>query len=332
MPREKTIVAVLAREQGPRPPGLEPVAEVSTICYAVSVQELADALGDADVLLVWDFRSTKLRDAWPHARHLRWIHVAGVGVETVLFPELVASDVVLTNSRGVFDQALAEYVLGLMLAFAKGFPATFDLQRRHAWQHRETEQLRGQTVLVVGAGGIGRAVGRLARCAGMHVVGVAHFARPSDPDLGRVVAARDLRAILGEADYIVIAAPLTSETTGMFDAAAFDRMKPTARLINVGRGPIVDEDALLTALRAKRIAGAALDVFSDEPLPTDHPFWDLPGVIVSPHMAGDFTGWMTALAQLFVRNFLRWRSGEPLLNVVDKRRGYVPTQPAPPSA
>ncbi len=332
MPRERPVIAVLAREHGPRPPGLEPVAEVSTIRHAASLQELEDALGDADVLLVWDFRSTKLRDAWPQARHLRWIHAAGVGVETVLFPELVSSGVILTNSRGVFDQALAEYVLGLMLAFAKGFPATFDLQRRHAWQHRETEQLQGQTVLVVGAGGIGQAVGRLARCIGMHVVGVAHTARPSDPELGRVLAARDLGAILGEADYVVIAAPLTSETKGMFDDAAFDRMKPTARLINVGRGPIVDEDALLNALRAKRIAGAALDVFAEEPLPKDHPLWDLSGVMVSPHMAGDFTGWTLALSQLFVQNFLRWRSGKPLLNVVDKRRGYVPTQPGPPSA
>ncbi len=332
MAPQKPLVAVLARVQGQRPPGLEPVAEVATIRNAVSVQELKDALDDAYVLLVWDFRSPKLGDAWPHARRLRWVHVAGVGVEAVLFPELVSSRVTLTNSRGVFDQAIAEYVLGFMLAFAKGFPMTFDLQRRHAWQHRETEQLRGQTVLVVGAGGIGRAIGRLARCVGMHVMGVARTARPSDPDLGRVVAVRDLGAILAEADYVVIAVPLTSETKGMFGAAALDRMKQTARLINVGRGPTVDEDALLNALRSKRIAGAAMDVFMEEPLPKDHLFWDLPGVIVSPHMSGDFTGWASELSRLFVENFLRWRRGERLLNVVDKRRGYVPTRSDPLSA
>jgi phosphoglycerate dehydrogenase-like enzyme len=332
-PRQKPVVAVFTPAGGPRPPGLEPVAKVARIRYAASPQALAEALKDAEVLLVFDFRSTALRDAWPRAERLRWIHVAAAGVDTVLFPELVSSSVVLTNSRGVFDQAIAEYVLGLMLAFAKDFPATLDLQRRHVWRHRETEQVRGQTVVVVGAGGIGRAIGRLAGSAQMRVVGVARTARASDPDLGRVVAVRDLATVLGDADFVVIAAPLTSETRGLFDTAAFDRMKPTARLINVGRGPIVDEAALLEALQTRRIAGAALDVFLQEPLPEDHPFWDLPGLIVSPHMSGDFVGWMPALSRLFVENHLRWRRGDPLLNVVDKALGYVPFRPCgPPSA
>jgi phosphoglycerate dehydrogenase-like enzyme len=326
------LVAVLDRDQGQPSPGLGPVAEMAAIRHAVSVEELRGALADADVLLVWDFRSAKLREAWPQARRLRWVHVAAVGVEAVLFPELVSSSVTLTNSRGVFDQAMAEYVLGLILAFAKGLPATLDLQRRHAWQHRETERVGGQTVLVVGAGGIGRAIGRLARGAGMRVAGVARTARSSDPDLGHVGALPELETLLAEADYVVIALPLTPETRGMVGAAAIGHMKPTARLINVARGPIVDEDALVRALRAKRIAGAALDVFADEPLPADHPFWDLPGVIVSPHMSGDFTGWAAGLSQLFVDNFQRWRRGESLLNVVDKRRGYVPTLVDPPSA
>ncbi len=332
MPRETPVVAVLARERGPQPPDLAPVAEGAAIRYAVSVHELKDALADADALLVWDFRSAKLRDAWPSARRLAWVHVAGVGVEAVLFPELVSSSVILTNSRGVFDQAIAEWVLGLMLAFAKGLPTTLDLQRRHAWQHRVSERLAGQMVLVLGAGGIGRAIGRLARGAGMRVMGVARTARPSDPDLGRVVALRDLQAFLPDADYLVIALPLTSETKGMVGAATLGRMKPTARLVNVARGPIVDEEALVQALRARRIAGAALDVFTEEPLPADSPLWDLPGVIISPHMSGDFTGWEASLSQLFVVNFQRWRRGEPLLNIVDKRRGYVPTPLHSPAA
>jgi phosphoglycerate dehydrogenase-like enzyme len=325
MPRPKPAVAVLARAQGPPPPAFEAVAKVATIRHAVSTPELTRALAGAEVLLIWDFRSGQLRDAWSHAEGLRWIHAASAGVDTILFPELVASRVVLTNSRGVFDQAIGEYVLGLILAFAKDLPATFDLQRRHAWQHRETEQVQGQRVLVVGAGGIGRAIGRLARCAGMRVTGVARTARASDPDLGRVAAVRDLMGVLGDADYVVIAAPLTPETRGLFGAAAFARMKPTARLINVGRGAIVDDAALLEALRSKRIAGAALDVFAEEPLPREHPLWDLPGVIVSPHISGDFVGWQSALSALFVENFLRWRRGQPLLNVVDKARGYVPS-------
>ncbi len=320
----KPVVTVLASARGPRPPGLEPVARLATIRYALSAPSLARALTETEVLFIWNFRSASLRDVWPQARRLRWIHVASAGVDAILFPELASSRVILTNARGVFDQAIAEYVLGLVLAFAKGFWETLDLQRRRAWRHRETEHVRGQTALIVGAGGIGRAIGRLARSAGMRVVAVARTARASDPDLGRVVAVGDLGAVLGEADYVIIAAPLTSETRGLFGAAAFARMKRTARLINVGRGAIIDEAALLGALRSKRIAGAALDVFSVEPLPKRHPLWDLPGVLVSPHMSGDFVGWAPALSALFVENFQRWRRGEPLLNVVDKALGYVP--------
>jgi len=323
----RPVVGVLADVRGSRPLGLEPLAKVAAIRYASSARGLARVLADAEVLLLWNFRSQKLREAWHRARRLRWIHATGAGVDTVLFPELVSSAVILTNSVGVFDQAIAEYVLGLMLLFAKDLGRTVDLQRRHIWRHRDTEHLRGQTVLVVGAGGIGRAVARLAHCAGMRVLAVARTARAGDPDLGRVAAVRDLPAVLGEADYVVIAAPLTAETRSLFGDAEFARMKRTARLINVGRGAIVDEGALLRALRSKRIAGAALDVFEQEPLPKNHPFWGEPGLIVSPHMSGDFVEWRSEIAALFVRNYLRWRRGAPLLNVVDKSLGYVPSTP-----
>ena len=321
----RPVVGVLADAQGSRPLGLEPLAKVAAIRYAGSARGLARILADAEVLLLWNFRSQKLREAWPRARRLRWIHATGAGVETILFPELVSSAVILTNSVGVFDQAIAEYVLGLMLLFAKDLGRTVDLQRRHIWQHRDTEHLRGQTALVVGAGGIGRAVARLARSGGMRVLAVARTARAGDPDLGRVAAVHDLPAVLGEADFVVIAAPLTAETRSLFGDAEFARMKRTARLINVGRGAIVDEAALLRALRSKRIAGAALDVFEQEPLPKNHPFWDEPGLIVSPHMSGDFLEWRSEIAALFVQNYLRWRPGAPLLNVVDKALGYVPS-------
>lgn len=300
------------------------MAEAAEVRYATSPEELRAALPGARVLFVADFRSRMLRDAWPHARDLRWAHVAGAGVDAVLFPELVSSPVVLTNSRGVFDRAIAEYVLGLVLAFAKDLPRTLELQRRRAWRHRETERLAGRTVLVVGAGSIGREIGRLARAAGMRVLGVARRARDVDPDFERVAAVDALHAVLPEADYVVLALPLTPETRGLFGAAALARMKRTARLINVARGAVVDEDALAEALRSGRIAGAALDVFVDEPLPQDHLFWELPAVIVSPHMSGDFTGHREALSALFVENFRRWLAGAPLLNVVDKERGYVP--------
>ncbi|HKX16442.1 MAG TPA: D-2-hydroxyacid dehydrogenase [bacterium] len=332
--RSRPAVVVLYATN--RPAALEPVAEAAEIRYVASADELRSALAGAPVLFVADFRSGMLRDAWPHARDLRWIHHGGAGVDPLLFPELVSSDVVLTNSGGVFDRAMAEYVLGLVLAFAKDFPRTFDLQRRHEWLHRESERIDGKTVLVVGAGSIGREIGRLLHAAGMRVLGVARRARPAaargssaggnDAAFARVAGIDELQAVLPEADYVVLSLPLTNETRGLFGAAAFARMKPTARFINVGRGAVVDEPALVDALRSRRIAGAAPDVFTSEPLPSDHPLWELPGVIVSPHMSGDFQGWAAVISALFVENFKRWHGGRPLLNVVDKERGYVPTR------
>jgi len=244
-------------------------------------------------------------------------------VDAVLFPDMVESRVTLTNSRGVFDRSIAEYVLGLMLVFAKDLHQTLGLQQQKMWVHRETEMLARRKLLVVGAGSIGRTIARLARCAGMEVDAIARTARSSDEDFGRVFASEDLNDALPEVDYVVVAAPLTAQTRGMFGAAQFERMKPGVRLINVGRGPIVDEPALIEALRDGRIAGAALDVFSEEPLSEDNPLWEMRQVVVSPHMSGDFVGWLEALGELFVENFRRWERGDELLNVVDKERGYA---------
>jgi phosphoglycerate dehydrogenase-like enzyme len=313
-----------------RPTGLEPVAAAAEVRYAGSPEDVPAKLSGAQAIYVAEFRSGMLRDAWPEARALRWIHTSGAGVDPILFPELVRSSVVLTNSRGIYDRAMAEYVLALMLAFAKHLPQTLDLQRKHEWLHRETECLDGRTAVIVGAGSIGREIARLLRAAGMRVLGVARRPRGGDsrsasPDepFERVAGIEEIGAVLPEGDFVVLVLPLTPETRGLIDARVLARMKRTARLINVGRGAVLDDAALIDALRGGRIAGAALDVFADEPLPQDHPFWDLPGVIVSPHMSGDFYGWQAATSALFVENFERWRAGRPLLNVVDKERGYI---------
>jgi phosphoglycerate dehydrogenase-like enzyme len=320
--RRPTVVILGATSDEP-PPGLEPIAQSACFRFAADAQELEGAIGEADVLFVWDFRSTELRDAWHRVEKLRWVHVAGAGVDAVLFPDIVESQVTITNSRGVFDRSIAEYVLGLMLVFAKDLLQTIGLQQQKKWVHRDTEMLAGHKLLVVGAGSIGRTIARLARCAGMEVDAIARTARYSDEDFGRVFPSEDLDEVLPEADYVVVAAPLTAQTRGMFGAAQFERMKPGARFINVGRGPIVDESALTDALRDGRIAGTALDVFSEEPLPEDSPLWEMPQVVVSPHMSGDFVGWLEALGELFVENFRRWERGDELLNVVDKERGYA---------
>jgi phosphoglycerate dehydrogenase-like enzyme len=300
---------------------LTAVEERAEVVYTGS-EDLAAALTGADVLFVRDFSSAALRDAWHTADRLRWVHAGSAGVERLLFRALIDSDVVVTNSKGVFDRAMAEYVLGLVLAFAKGLPDTLALQGDRVWEHRETETIEGKTVLVVGAGSIGRAIGRLLGAVGMRVSGVGRAAR-TDPDLGVVHPAHQLMSVLPDADYVVVAAPLTEHTREMLGERAFAVMKPTARLINVGRGPVVDEHALLGALREGRLTAAALDVFAHEPLPPEHPLWRTPNVLVSPHMSGDVAGWQDAVAGLFVDNFYRWCSGEPLVNVVDKQLGFV---------
>ncbi|MFC0040218.1 D-2-hydroxyacid dehydrogenase [Actinomadura rayongensis] len=304
-----------------RPPGTDALDRRADLRY-VDAAGLAAALPDSDVLFVWDFLSDAVPAAWPATGGPGWVHIASAGVDRLLFPAL-ADRAVVTNSRGVFDGPIAEYVLGLVLAFAKDLPGTLRHQEARVWRHRETERIAGRSALVVGTGPIGRAVARLLRAAGLAVTGAGRAARTGDPDFGTVLAPDELHDGLAAADYVVLAAPLTPATRGMIDAAALARMRPSARLINVGRGALVDENALVAALRAGTIAGAALDVFAAEPLPPDAPLWTLPNVIVSPHMSGDAAGWRDELVALFADNLDRRLTGRPLRNVVDQRLGYV---------
>ncbi|WP_410587807.1 D-2-hydroxyacid dehydrogenase [Amycolatopsis sp. lyj-23] len=320
--RELPVLAVLCGES--RPPDMRAVESGAVVRYT-DAAGLAEALSGADALFVYDFLSTAVPGAWHAAGRLRWLHIASAGVDPVLFPGLRESDVVLTNSRGVFDDAIAEYVLGVVLAFAKDFARSHDLQRERRWQHRETERVAGRKVLVVGTGPIGRAIARLLRAAGMHVSGAGRSERTGDPDFGVVHDSARLTEVLPHADYVVAVAPLTEQTKGLFDARAFAAMKPSARFVNVGRGELVVTSDLVEALTTKSIAGAALDVFDTEPLPPESPLWTLPDVLISPHMSGDFVGWRNTLVEVFTENFRRWRAGEPLRNVVDKTLGYVPS-------
>ncbi|MER6836791.1 D-2-hydroxyacid dehydrogenase [Streptomyces cellulosae] len=280
---------------------------------------LAERLPHADVLLVWDFTSHAVRRAWPgEGPRPRWVHTASAGVDHLLCPELAASDTVVTNARGVFDGPIAEYVAGLVLAFAKDLPRTLALQRERTWLHRETRRVAGTRACVVGSGPIGRAVAGTLEALGVRTALVGRAARDG------VHGPEDLDRLLARADWVVAAAPLTEETRGMFDARRFGLMQPSAHFVNVGRGELVVEEALVRAVRDRWIAGAALDVFTAEPLAGGSPLWDLEGVVVSPHMSGDTVGWRDELAAQFVELYELWEAGRPLVNVVDKRRGYVP--------
>ncbi len=320
------MIVVIHGASDPRDvPGLDRLDDDVVLRAAPTVDALRTALPGAEVVLGWDFRAGALEAAWGAADRLRWIHWAAAGVDATLFPALVDSPITLTNARGVFDRPVAEYVLGLVVAMAKDLPRTVELQLQRTWRHRLNEPLDGSCALVVGVGGIGRETARLLSAVGMNVTAVGRRARSADPDFGTVHGPAALDRLLPDADFVVLCAPLTPATRHMFDAERFRRMRPTARLINVGRGALVCEQALVGALQDGLIAGAALDVFENEPLAEQSPLWTLPGVIVSPHMAGDYAGFERALAAGFLENLERYRRGLPLVNVVDKALGYAPS-------
>ncbi|MBW3591706.1 MAG: D-2-hydroxyacid dehydrogenase [Actinobacteria bacterium] len=320
----RTKVVVLVPEDEEMPPGLDPVTELADVHLARTDAELSEVIGEADILCVWDFRRPRLARFWPEASNLKWVHASSAGVDAVLFDELVRSDVLVTNTRGVLDDSIAEYVLGAILAFTKDLPTSIRLQQKGKWRHRDTERSAGRRVLVLGAGSIGRSVGRLCRCAGMVVEGLGSRSRPGDDVFEGVVGPDGLDEALGRAEFAVACLPLTAETRGMIGADQFAAMPPGSRFINVARGPVVDEDALVRALDSGHLAGAALDVFVQEPLPAGHPFWEMEQVIVTAHQAGDFVGWEEAFSAVFVENFRRFERGEQLNNVVDKERMLPP--------
>ncbi|MFJ6512156.1 D-2-hydroxyacid dehydrogenase [Streptomyces sp. NPDC091406] len=310
------VLLVLDAEPSPRLGRLTGRVDVR---YA-DAATLAERLPAADVLLVWDFASDAVRDAWPGpGRRPRWVHTASAGVDRLLCPELVASGTVLTNARGIFERPIAEYVAGLVLAMAKDLPGTLELQRERRWHHREGQRVAGSRAVVVGAGPIGREITRLLHGLGVTVALVGRTARRT------IHGAADLDRLAARADWVIGAAPLTDATRGMFDSRFFGLLQPSARFINVGRGASVVQADLVDALNRRWLAGAALDVFEDEPLGPDSPLWDVPGLLVSPHLSGDTVGWRDRLSEQFVALYEQWARGEPLPNVVDKRRGYVPS-------
>lgn len=310
------------------PPRLDRLTGRVRIEYA-DASTLAGLLPSADVLLVWDFTSQAVRAAWPgDGPRPRWVHTASAGVDHLMCPELAASDTVVTNARGVFDRPIAEYVAALVLAMAKDLPRTLELQRERTWRHRESRGVAGTRACVVGSGPIGRAVAGTLEALGVTTALVGRTARAGSHGDGTGTAAvhgaDDLDRLVADADWVIAAAPLTEQTRGMFDARRFALMRPSTHFVNIGRGQLVVEEALVGALRDHRIAGAALDVFTSEPLVSHSPLWETPGLIVSPHMSGDTVGWRDQLAEQFLESYDLWAAGKPLPHVVDKQRGYVP--------
>ncbi len=322
-----TPTVVVARVDH-HPPGLPELESGARYLFASNEAELRDALAEAEVMFAWNYANGQIfADTFDAAKRLCWVHTAGVGVEPLLFPEMVRSEVIVTNAGGVYEQTMAGYAVVLMLQIAKEAVRTWNDQRAHHWNRRRTDTLQGRTAVIVGTGAIGRAIARLAHALDMRVVGVARTKRAGDGSFEAIYAASDLAELAARADYLILVAPLTATTAGIVDAHVLSRMRPTGWLINLGRGPLVDERALLDALHEKRIAGAALDVYWEEPLSPDHALWDMPNVIVSPHMSGDVSDTHSRFVRSFLSNLARWQNGEALEHVVDKTLGFRPHRP-----
>ena len=324
----RTRVMVVGRQAERFPEGLPETESGVDYVMADSMADVRAHLAECDVVFQYGLPRDALSANWELTGRLRWVHVGGVGIDWALFPELVESDVVLTNSRGVFEVSLPEYLLSLMLALVKDLPATYRAQQRHEWQHRLLEPLAGRRAVVVGAGSLGRASGRLLRAMGMEVTVVGRTERAEDPEEGRIRTFADLPELLPAADWLVVLVPLTPETERLIGAEELAALPRGARLANIGRGPTVDEAALIEALRSGHLAGAVLDVFEREPLAPESPLWDMPNVIISPHIGGDEASTPRAFAQVFLANLERYLAGQPLDNVVDKRLGFVPPERA----
>jgi phosphoglycerate dehydrogenase-like enzyme len=302
----------------------------------LSVEGLADGpLEDVEVLLRGWLSSDAFDRLLARAPNLSWVHSATTGVERALTPAARERGILITNARGVFSRPIAEYVMMMILAVSRRLPQLLELQRERTWQPLEGAELRDVTVGIVGLGSIGHAVGSLATAFGCRVIATRRrtdagaAAAPPDADEGvgqlkldRVLGPEGLPTLLGESDFVVLAAPLTPETEGMIDADALAAMKPGSWLINVARGRLVDERALLRALRDGPIGGAVLDTFADEPLPPASPFYDLPNVIVTPHTSWSSGRVLDRSVELFCDNLRRFAQGDELLNVVDPAAGY----------
>lgn len=319
--RRPTVV-VLTKDGVAPPTNLAEIEALAKVCLATA-ESLESALPGADVLLVWDIFSGALEPVWPAADALRWIHVAAAGVDKILFDGLRDSDVLLTNARGVFDGPIAEYVLACVLAHDKLLHETEEFRRLGEWRWRETTRVASRKALVVGTGGIGRAIARLLRAVGLEVSGAGRTPRENDPDFGTVVDSAHLAEHVGDVDHLVMVAPLTPSTDGLLGAAEIAALPDGAHVVNVGRGRLVDQAALTAAIAAGRIS-AHLDVLETEPLPAGDPLWSLPGAHISPHMSGDVVGWRDTLADQFLGHLRDYVAGREPGPAVDKRNGFVP--------
>lgn len=322
---DKISTLVLSDPNEPQLSMLDELRETADVTIGNSAHAFERTAGNAEVVFNWSGSLSLIREVFLMSPRARWVHSRSAGLERTLFPELIASDVTMTNGSGVFSPSLGEFALAAILYFAKDFRRMIRNQMLGVWEPFDVLPISGQTVGIVGYGDIGRAVATRVRAMGMNVLALKRHVNPqnnSDPLVDQIYGPDRRIEMLSRCDYIVVAAPQNAETRGLIGGAEFAAMKPSAVIINVGRGPVIEERAMIKALSERAIKGAALDVFDEEPLPLGHPFYSLENVLLSPHCADHTPDWLDNAMRFFIVQFERFRRGEPLLNVVDKRLGY----------
>jgi phosphoglycerate dehydrogenase-like enzyme len=293
------------------------------LVHLPTYDRVLDELPDTDILVGFSLR----REQFAQAKKLKWIHATAAGVGQLMYSELRESGIVLTNARGIHSIPMSEHILGMIIAMARRFPDAFRFQRAAHWAQQEIwdarpRELKGNILLIVGFGSIGRELARLLQPVGMRIWGMTRSGRGDAQLVERILPAAELHDALPQADFVVLAAPETPDTRQMIGERELALMKPSAYLFNVARGTLVDEAALIAALRARSIAGAALDVTAEEPLPPENPLWKLDNVFITPHISAATENLWQRQEELLLENLERWFDGRELLNQVDLQRGY----------
>jgi phosphoglycerate dehydrogenase-like enzyme len=282
--------------------------------------ELDVLLADAEI--IYGFRLPS--NLFTQSPKLKWVQVMSAGVDRFLDDNFRNSHVILTNVSGIHATPISEFIMEQMLMFAKNAPLCFDLKQKKQWQRYSPSTLRGKTVGIIGLGNIGREVARLSKAFGMRVIATRRSAprKQHTRNVDLMLPRQELPRLLAESDYVAITLPYTHETDKLLGETELKTMKPSAYLINIGRGGIIDEDALVRALSENWIAGAGLDVFATEPLPPESKLWELPNLLFSPHVSGDMEDYFVQTTEVFCKNLRRYLEGKKLLNIVDKQKGY----------
>ncbi len=321
---ETLNLLVVTTPKEPLPPLMDRMPSYVHVTQGQTADAFRDAAPAADAILSWGAKKDVMEYLLSATPKLRWIHSRSAGLDSLLFPALVQSPVPLTNGRGVFSQSLGEFVLAAMLFFAKDFRRMIRNQQAGRWEQFNVHEISNQTMGIVGYGDIGRACAWRAKAMGMRVLAMRRRPEQSagDANVERLYGFDGLHDMIRECDYVVAAAPLTPETKSLIAGPEFAAMKPSAIILNVGRGPVIDEPAMLEALQSGRIRGAGLDVFTTEPLPAGHPFYSMENVLLSPHCSDNTQDWLEQAMLFFYKNLERFKNGESLENVVDKRSGY----------